>query len=80
MAIPSGIFCIPIPIASIIAENKSLDAKVTPIAIPSGILWIVIENISIKIVLKLFDFVIFLSRYKSEVYKNNPPRAKPIMV
>jgi hypothetical protein len=56
--------------------DVSVDAKATPIAIPSGILWIVIE--SINIIFLLIDLcLIFLLNILSARYNNIIPKIKP---
>ena len=90
-AAPSGKFCIPIPSASInapIAVTPGIllviPPNATPIAKPSGILWIVIaETKSITLFnefefLRLFLFFKALSKNLSDINTKNPPIIKPI--
>lgn len=87
--VPSGIFCIPMPTASIIAGTKrekfpriATLPKATPIAIPSGMLCKVIEVAS-----KIFRLFIasfppfllesFLSKYKPDRIIKTPPKINP---
>lgn len=71
----------PIPMASAKAEagvviDVSIDANATPIAIPSGILWIVIDNINIMSLLIDLCLIFLLNnmsaKYNREVPKDNP--------
>lgn len=87
-AAPSGKFWIPIPKASITAPIKGTPRLVilpnaTPIARPSGILWIVIaltNNILLfneSFFIFLFFFKIILSKNLSDKSTNKPPITKP---
>lgn len=81
-AAPSGKFWIPIPRANIIAPINvilpvAIPPNATPIAIPSGILWIVIadNNNAFLFLLPL----IILSKKLSDNKTNKPPITKPIL-
>ncbi len=62
---------------AVVVIEVRVEAKATPIAIPSGILWIVIE--SINIIFLLIDLcLIFLSNSLSAKYNSVVPKNKPI--
>lgn len=84
---PSGIFCSPIPKASITAltivklEFTLAPARATPMHIPSGILCKVMAKIINKLLLLVFKFIFFfstnLSKTTSPPTTKSPPKSSP---